>query len=347
MRAGIAPLVVWTEKGLYCPDGGFHIDPCRAVDTAVITHAHSDHARKGSGRYLCAASSTELLKVRLGGSINVTGVPYRESFRLGKVFVSFHSAGHILGSAQVRIQRSGEIWVVSGDYKRDPDPSCDPFEPVPCDTFVTEATFGTPSHIWRKDADHGRDIHEWWMRNAVQGKNSILFGYSLGKAQRILAELVSRAERPVLIHDSISGPTEVYRREGRALAPTRELSSLEADQEIRGELILAPPSILGVGSDWSRRFGHFQTAFASGWMKGSSWIRPGSYDHGFVISDHADWEDLNRTVDETGASRVFIQHRGNGALLKHLRKRGLDAHPASSLTEENYARIAGTTLSLF
>ncbi len=192
------PLIAWTDKGLYCQSGDFYIDPHRAVDTAVITHAHSDHARRGSVRYLCTSPSVGLLKSRLGAKIQVEGIPFGQRFRLGSVTVSLHLAGHILGSAQVRVESDdGQIWVASGDYKRDPDPSCEPFEPVPCDTFITEATFGTPKYSWNKDCSHGRDIHAWWKKNAASGFNSLLFGYSLGKAQRILAELEPFAERPV------------------------------------------------------------------------------------------------------------------------------------------------------
>ncbi|MBC7691227.1 MAG: ligase-associated DNA damage response exonuclease [Methylotenera sp.] len=346
------PLIAWTEKGLYCQAGDFYIDPHRAVDTALITHAHSDHARRGSKKYLCTSSGLGLLKSRLGKSIQAEGIPFQQSFQLGNVKVSFHSAGHILGSAQVRVECGSEVWVASGDYKRDPDPSCEPFESVPCHTFITEATFGTPKYQWKKDSRHGKDIFDWWMENAEAGRNSLLFGYSLGKAQRILAELAPYAKRPILIHDSVVDLTECYRREGRILAATEKLSARVAAGEmaegelLEGELLLAPPSILKDG--WIDRLGDYRTAFASGWMvrsSGGSYGR-GSYDHGFVISDHADWNDLNQTIDDCGAERVFVLHR-EGRLIQHLRKRGLDAHPVSSLTMENYPRLGGLNLRLF
>lgn len=331
MISSISPLVLWTEKGLYCPMGDFYIDPHRAVETAVITHAHSDHARRGSRRYFCASSGVGLLKSRLGCQIQVQGIPYGESLTLGRVRLSFHAAGHVLGSAQIRIQRDAEVWVVSGDYKREADPSCEPFEVVPCDVFITEATFGTPKYLWEKNPNHGKEIHGWWIQNAQRGKNSILFAYSLGKAQRILAELASFADRPILVHQSIAELTQCYREEGRVLAPTKELNSLVKTQVLQGELILTPPSILK--TEWLERFGVFETAFASGWMQGSSYGHGVSYDRGFVMSDHADWTDLNQTIDETGAKRVFVLHRANGALVRHLRKRGLDAHPVSVLKD--------------
>jgi putative mRNA 3-end processing factor len=343
------PLISWTEKGLYCAEGDFYIDPHRAVKTAVVTHAHSDHARRGCERYICVSSSVGLLKSRLSQKIQVQGIPYREVFKLGEVSVSFHSAGHILGSAQVRVQSgpkgSGEVWVASGDYKRDPDPSCEPFESVQCDTFITEATFGTPKYTWPKDRDHGRDIHAWWKRNAALGMNSVLFGYSLGKAQRILAELAPHAHQPVIIHETIEELTNCYRAEGRVLAPTLELNHYKPGTVLQGELILAPPSVLKTGV--VDRLGRYQTAFASGWMQQGSGS-PGSgvaswgrdYDYGFVMSDHADWNDLNRTIEETKAKRVFVQHR-DGALIQHLRRRGIDAYSSDMLELKNYQRITG------
>jgi putative mRNA 3-end processing factor len=210
------PLISLTEKGLFCEVGGFYIDPKCAVDTAVVTHAHSDHARRGSRRYVTVHSGIGVLKERLGKSIDTVGFHFQESFTLGRVKVSLHSAGHILGSCQVRIEHDGEVWVASGDYKRDRDPSCDPFESVKCDTFITEATFGTPKFVWEKNRCHGRDIVEWWDEMAKLGKNAVLFGYSLGKAQRILAELHAYAKKPVLIHSSVIGITNRYLSKGNS-----------------------------------------------------------------------------------------------------------------------------------
>ena len=343
MNSTATPLISWTDKGLYCDAGGFYIDPHRAVDVAVVTHAHSDHARRGSRRYICVDSGVELLKTRIGKKIEVETYAYGQKFQLGEVTVSLHSAGHILGSAQVRVQRGTEVWVASGDYKRDPDPSCDPFEMVPCETFITEATFGTPKFSWPKDRDHGKDMAEWWGTVAARGENAVIFGYSLGKAQRILAELAPHAHRPILIHSSVTELTECYRRQGRVLAATLELEEVvKRGDELHGELILAPPSILREG--WATILGNYKTAFASGWMQNGSWGR--AYDHGFVMSDHADWNDLNRTIEETGAKRVFVQHR-NGTLIRHLRKKGIECYPSDTLSLENYARLEERTLDLF
>lgn len=348
MRSFASPLIAWTEKGLYCEAGGFYIDPHRAVDLAVVTHAHSDHARRGSKEYLTVECGIGLLKSRIGKKINARGVPYGERFRLGDVTVSLHSAGHILGSCQVRVEYGGEVWVASGDYKRDPDPSCHPFESVRCDTFITEATFGTPKYTWNKGARHGEDLERFWLETSGAGANAIVFGYSLGKGQRILAELAPFASRPVLIHNAMVELTECYRAEGRILAPTRPLDEAVAEAEatgipLTGELILAPPSVLS--ETWASWLGRYRTAFASGWMQTGGWGR-GRYDHGFVMSDHADWNDLNETIRESGASRVFVQHR-DGALVRHLRARGLEAFPADHLVPEAYARLPVKNLDLF
>lgn len=341
------PLIAWTEKGLFCEAGGFYIDPHRAVDLAIVTHAHSDHARRGSKHYICEESGMDLLRTRIGKNISAQGFRFGEVFKLGDVEVSLHSAGHILGSAQVRIQHGFDVWVASGDYKRDSDPSCLPFEPVTCDTFITEATFGTPKFVWEKNLAHGKMIYQWWEENVKASGNSLLFGYSLGKAQRILAELASFAQRPVLIHSSMKALTDCYRSQGIKLAPTLDvmevIENLSDGELLNGELILAPPSILKEG--WAKYLGQYRTAFASGWMQGGTGFGRGSYDHGFVMSDHADWNDLNQTIMETGARRVFVQHR-DGALVRHLRSKGLEAHSVEELNSENYSKLGGMNLRL-
>lgn len=348
MRRFASPLIAWTEKGLYCEAGGFYIDPHRAVDLAVVTHAHSDHARRGSKEYITVECGIGLLKSRIGKKISARGVKYGERFRLGEVTVSLHPAGHILGSCQVRVELGSEVWVASGDYKRDPDPSCEPFEPVKCDTFITEATFGTPKYTWNKGARHGEDLDRFWRETAETGGNAIVFGYSLGKGQRILAELAPFARRPVLIHSAMVELTECYRAEGRVLAPTLPLDegisrAEAAGQPLNGELILAPPSVLD--ESWAKWLGNYRTAFASGWMQTGGWGR-GRYDHGFVMSDHADWNDLNLSIRESGASRVFVQHR-DGALVRHLRSLGVEAYSADELTADRFARLPAKTLDLF
>lgn len=328
-------MLIMTAKGLYCPRGNFYIDPKGRVEHAVITHAHSDHARKGSKYYYCAASGASLLKVRLGESISVTPIPYRQKYNFGDVTISFHSAGHILGSAQVRIELNGEVWVVSGDYKRDSDPTCEPFETVECDVFITEATFGTPAYCWEKENDFGEDIFNWWEKNSHNGFHSVLFAYSLGKAQRILGHLNSYHEIPIICQSATEMLTQCYREEGIDLSPTLCLDQLRPNSKMQESLFLVPHSFLK--TEHAKHLGNkYKTAFASGWMAKDSF----RYDTGFVISDHADWNDLLRTISESKAQQVYVQHRGNGALVKELKSRGITANSDLALFPKNPYQLA-------
>ncbi|MBS1972008.1 MAG: ligase-associated DNA damage response exonuclease [Bdellovibrionales bacterium] len=330
-------MLTLTPNGLYCKAGNFYIDPKGAVERAVITHAHSDHARRGAKQYYCANSGRSLLHARLGKNIKSQSYAFGEKFQLGGVTLSFHPAGHILGSSQVRMEYQGEVWVASGDYKRDPDPTCEPFEVVKCDTFVTEATFGTPAYIWNKEADLGKEIYEWWSANAAQGKNSVLFAYSLGKAQRVLGLLEPYATRQVICHSAATPLNECYREQGVKLTPTRCLSTIENNEHLEGELLLVPQSFLS--TEQALILGdHYETAFASGWMATDH----RGYDRGFLLSDHADWNDLLRTVQECGAKQVYVQHRGKGALVRELNRMGIKAFPETALM-----RPESRQLSLF
>ncbi|MES3037553.1 MAG: ligase-associated DNA damage response exonuclease [Bdellovibrionota bacterium] len=327
-------MITLTTKGLYCRPGNFYIDPSRAVDHAVVTHAHSDHARRGSAQYYCAKPGLELLKVRLGKSISAKGIDYGHVLNLNGVKVSFHPAGHILGSAQVRIEYAGEVWVASGDYKREPDPTCHAFETVECDVFITEATFGTPAYQWPKDVNLGEQIFQWWNENASRGINSVLFAYSLGKAQRVLGELNPFAQRPIYCDTPVTPLTECYRAQGIPLAKTICISEVRDHQQMKGELFLVPQSFLKTPK--AKVLGDkFETAFASGWMAQGN----RGYSRGFVMSDHADWNDLVRTVQESQAKKVYVQHRGKGALVKHLKQLGLKAYPDSDLIFQEPAQL--------
>lgn len=319
-----------TRKGLYCRAGDFYIDPSAKVDRAVITHAHSDHARRGSVQYYSTASGMPLLKARLGKNIAVRSYEFSEKFQLGNVVLSFHAAGHILGSAQVRMEYNGEVWLASGDYKRNPDPTCEPFESVKADVFITEATFGTPAYTWNKEANIGSEIYEWWKENAAQGINSVLFAYSLGKAQRVLGLLAPYAERPIICHSASTPLTECYRAQRIKLAPTLCMSEINYDKKYQGELFLLPQNFLN--SERAKILGqNYKTAFASGWMATENPPSYGRYDKGFLLSDHADWNDLIRTAQETGARKVYVQHRGHGALVRQLNKLGIKAFPDTAL----------------
>ena len=335
------------KQGLYCEAGDFYIDPMGAVDRAVVTHAHSDHARRGAKHYYCARSGVGLVKARLGQKISVSGHEFGAPFFLGPVKVSFHPAGHILGSAQVRLEYDGEVWVASGDYKREPDPTCEPFESVACDVFVTEATFGTPSYRWEKGKDLGAEILEWWERNRAEGNHSIVCAYSLGKTQRILGELFGRAPKRILLDPAAVALTECYRAEGVRLAEAVSLESVR-DGDFEGELIVAPSSFLRSGHQCLNRS---LSAFASGWMaQGNGYGHASGYDHGFTMSDHADWDDLLRTVRESGARRVYVQHRGTGALVRKLRAEGLEAYSDQALApseKKDSKRNKPSQLALF
>ena len=323
VRSVSAPVLSLDGSGLACPAGGFHFDPYRPVERAVITHAHGDHARPGSTAYLAAEASVPMLRRRLPEGASIEGVAWGVPVRVGDARVSFHPAGHVLGSAQVRIEVDGEVWVVSGDYKRREDPTCEPFEVVPCHGFVTEATFALPVYRWPSPELVVEEILEWWDRNRAAGRASLLFCYALGKAQRILGELARRTERGVLLHGALAGMVEAYRESGIEMLPTALVSDREPGS-FAGELVLAPPSARR--SPWMRRFRAAQTAFASGWMQVRGTRRGRGVDRGFVLSDHADWDALLRTIEETGAETVWTTHGFREPLARFLREeRGLDA----------------------
>lgn len=320
----MSDLVRSTPAGLLCGTGGFHVDPSGPSPLAVITHVHGDHLVLGSERYLCAAPSLSILRKRLGPETHAQGVPYGERVSLGGAVVSFHPAGHVLGSAQVRIESGGEVWVVSGDYKRAPDPTCAPFEVVACDVFITEATFGLPIYRWEEPALVVSRILDWWNANREKGVASVLFCYAMGKAQRILAELALLTDRPVLVHGAVEGLVELYREAGVRMLPTLKVSETAKGRSFAGELVLAPPA--AAGSTWMRRFGASrETAFASGFMRVRGTRRRKGFDRGFVLSDHADWPALLRTIEETGARRVLVTHGYADELARYLSERGKDA----------------------
>ena len=319
------PLIELRPEGLYCAAGDFHIDPWRPVPRAALTHGHADHARSGSARYLAAAQGLGLLRHRLGADSPLEGLAYGERVALGDTVVSLHPAGHILGSAQVRIEHAGETWVVTGDYKRDPDPTCAPFELVPCDVLITEATFALPVYRWEPTESVARAILAWWDECARRRVPAVLFCYALGKAQRLLAELARVVERPVHLHGAMVPLVQVYRDAGIAMLPTLPVSDSARGRDFAGELVLAPPS--AEGTPWMRRFRDASTAFASGWMRVRGNRRRRGHDRGFVLSDHADWPALVATARECGARRVLATHGSTDAYVAFLREQGIDAAP--------------------
>ncbi len=323
-------LITVRPEGLYCEAGDFYIDPWRPVATALITHAHSDHARSGSQCYVAHFQAEGVLRRRLGGGIHLHPVRYGEKMKYGQVWVSFHPAGHVLGSAQIRVEHRDEVWVVSGDYKRCPDPTCTPFEVVNCDVFVTEATFGLPIYQWDPGAVTARHIFDWWQ--ADRDRPSILFCYAFGKAQRILSELTRFTDQTVYVHGAIAALNDLYRAQGITLLPTVSTSDMPRQHTYAGDLILAPPS--GHRSSWMKRFKAPQTAFASGWMAVRGARRRRGYERGFVLSDHADWSSLIRTVQETGARQVYVTHGQSDVLSRYLQEVcGISASPLNTLFE--------------
>jgi putative mRNA 3-end processing factor len=315
-------LLQLTDNGLYCPAGDFYIDPWKPVERAIVTHGHSDHARPGSRHYLTAQPGELVLRLRMGPEASIQTMAYGERVRLNSVDVSLHPAGHILGSAQVRLEGGGEVWVVSGDYKLAPDATCTPFEPVPCHTFVTEATFGLPIYRWPEQADVFAAIQAWWQLNQESGRASILYAYALGKAQRLLAGIEVSAG-PIFSHGGVEKVNAVYRASGIPLPETRVASAAPGETDWSRALILAPP--LARGTPWTRKFGDTATGLASGWMQIRGTRRRRAIDHGFVLSDHADWPALLTAIRATGAARVAVTHGYSAVLARWLQEHGLEA----------------------
>ncbi|MDR0210168.1 MAG: ligase-associated DNA damage response exonuclease [Pseudomonas putida] len=316
-------LVIARPEGLYCPPGDFYIDPWRPVDRAVITHGHGDHARPGNHHYLTATPGAGILRSRLGPDIQLQTLAYGERLEHRGVTLSFHPAGHVLGSGQVRLEYQGEVWVASGDYKIEPDGTCAPFEPVRCHTFISESTFGLPIYRWQPQAEVMAQINTWWRANREQGKTSVLFCYAFGKAQRILHHLDPHLG-PILVHGAMEPLNRVYREAGVRLPPTHYAGDIvRNDPLLRQALVLAPPS--AAGSSWMKRFGDYSDALASGWMRLRGTRRRRGVDRGFVLSDHADWPGLLWAIEQTGAERVMVTHGSVAALVRYLNEQGLDA----------------------
>ncbi len=320
-------LVTLRPQGLYCAAGDFYIDPWRPVHRAVVTHGHADHARAGHAAVLCSARGLPVLRTRLGEQQALQDLDWGERLRLGDVTVSLHPASHVLGAAQLRIEGPGGTWVVSGDYRVASDASCDPFEPVRCDVFITESTFGLPIYRWEDDSAVFASINRWWAANAAQDQVSVLMGYSLGKAQRLLSGLDGQIG-PVLVHASIEELNLIYRAAGVALLATEPLSRWGSAAQARRDglaraLVLVPPQ--AVTPALLRRLGGAVTAFASGWMHLRGARRRAGWDSGFALSDHADWPGLQSAIAATGAQRVIVTHGSVSVMVRHLQEQGLQA----------------------
>lgn len=319
-------LLTFTERGICCPAAGLYVDPWKPVDRAIITHAHSDHARAGHGRYLASRLAVPVMRHRLG-EIAVDALDYGEAVTVNGVRISLHPAGHIPGSAQVRLEYRGEVWVVSGDYKLEADALSTPFEPVRCHAFVSECTFGLPAFRWRPQEEVFGDIDTWWAGNAAAGRVSVIGAYALGKAQRLIAG-VDTGFGPILTHGAVESTNEVLRAQGLPLPATRRVAEVSNRKDLAGALVVAPPSALG--TNWMRRLGETSTAFASGWMALRGVRRRRAADRGFVMSDHADWPALDTAIRATGAERIFVTHGYTQAFRRWLTEQGFDAEIVST-----------------
>lgn len=315
------PVLTFTPRGIYCPAGDFYIDPWRPTPRALITHGHADHARPGHGAYLATAAAAPVLRHRLG-HVTVQEARFCDPQRIGGATVSFHPAGHVPGSAQIRVEVDGEAWVVSGDYKTVADGLSEPFEPTRCHAFISECTFGLPVFRWPQADMVAEALRAWWAACRQSGLTPMLAAYSLGKAQRLL-KMLSPAQGPILTHAAIESTNAVLRAQGVDLPETVLITPDTNPKDHPGALVLAPPS--AIGGAWARRFAPVSTGFASGWMQLRGVRRRRAVDRGFVVSDHADWDGLNDAIAATGAERVFVTHGYTDAFARWLSERGYDA----------------------
>jgi len=316
-------LLVHTALGLYCPKADVYLDPWKPVKKAILSHGHADHARWGSSSYLCTPTAAPVIKYRLG-EINLETLPFGEEKLINGVSFSFHPAGHILGSAQIKVSYKGEIVVFSGDYKTANDGFSEAFEPVKCHTFITESTFGLPVYHWQDQKWVFNEMEEWFKNNRNNGQLSILYGYSLGKAQRILQGL-PESVGPIFTHSTIEAVLNVMRNQGVSLKNTMPVNEHLTRAELLSGVIIAPPAVQN--SNWLKKFEPIRNGVVSGWMALRGARRRRNADKGFVLSDHADWEGLNEAISLTGAENVFVTHGYTDILSKWLIDKGLNAHP--------------------
>lgn len=314
-------LIEFTDKGLYCRAGDFYIDPWKPVDKAVITHAHSDHARMGSNEYLCHHYTKPLLKLRLG-EINVQSLEWNEPVTINNVKVSLHPAGHIIGSSQIRVEYRDEIWVVSGDYKTENDGISGEYEPVRCHTFISESTFGLPLYNWKPQTEIYANIRQWIKSNEEAGKTSVIIAYSLGKAQRVL-QCIAEITNKIFVHGAIWNVHETLVNAGWKLPSVRRVTPEIAKEEYKNAVIIAPPS--ADGTPWMKRFTPYSVGVCSGWMQVRGNVRRRNAEAGFALSDHADWNGLLKAIKATGAEKVFVTHGFQAAFSRYLNENGIAA----------------------
>lgn len=318
-------LIDFTDKGLYCSAGNFYIDPWKPVDKAVITHGHSDHARWGSKNYLCHHYTLPILKLRLGEN-NYETIGWNEPIDINGVKLSLHPAGHIIGSSQVRVEHKGEVWVISGDYKTEDDGISGAFEPVKCNTFVTESTFGLPIYKWKKQSEIFDDIKAWISGNQSNGKASVLIAYSLGKAQRVL-QAVKEVTGNIFAHGAVYNMHQTLLSSGilgDGILPGITRVTPEMPKEtFKNAVIIAPPS--AESSPWIKKFTPYSLGICSGWMRVRGNQRRKNADEGFALSDHCDWKGLLSAVEATGAEKVFVTHGFQSVFSRYLNEAGIEA----------------------
>ena len=315
-------VIEFSDKGLYCPAGGFYIDPWKPVDKAVITHAHSDHAHAGSKYYLCHRQTMPLLQLRLGTDNNYQPVEWEETIYINGVKVSLHPAGHMIGSSQIRVEHHGEVWVMSGDYKLEDDGISGKFEPLKCNFFITESTFGLPIYNWKPQQEIFQNIQDWICKNKEDSKTSVLIAYSLGKAQRLL-QCIPAVSSSIFVHGAIWNAHEVLVKNGIALPDVQRVTPGIPKEAYKGSVVIAPPG--ADNSPWIKRFTPYSIGICSGWMQVRGNVRRQNADAGFVLSDHADWNGLLTAVKETGAQKVFVTHGFQSAFSRYLNETGIDA----------------------
>lgn len=347
MNEHLQEILACTPSGLYCPAGDFYIDPWRPVHKAVITHAHSDHARSGSKNYLAAKSSESLLRLRLGANLPLQTLQYGEQLRIGQAIVTLHPAGHILGSAQVRIEVRGKIAVITGDYKLQADPTCEPWEPIPCHALVTESTFGLPAFRWPNTQQVIDDILRWWQTNQSHKRTSVLLGYSVGKSQRLIAELLLRGgveiAENIAVHGALLGPNLAYRQAGVQIPELPSAASLPKEHDWSKSLVLAPPSCQGTA--WLKRFKDPSLAMASGWMAIRGTRRRRGVERGFVLSDHVDWTDLLSAISAYDPSYVWVTHGFSEITARYLNEQGTPKSQKSQNSLNIVAEVLHTQFS--
>lgn len=315
-------LLIYTSRGLYCPLADVYIDPHKPVQRALITHGHSDHAILGHRYYLSTPITAAINKFRLGNFIQVQTIEFGDPIYINQVKFSFHPAGHIPGSAQIRVEYQGEVWVVTGDYKTERDKVSGAFELIRCNTLITETTFALPIYQWKPQAIITKEILDWYQDNLRQGKSSVLLAYALGKSQRIIESIPT--DIPIYTHGTVHNTNEVIISAGLHLRPSTKVSSRVSKKDIQKGITVAPASVLN--TPWIRSLQEPVTATASGWMALNNNRKKQAADYGFTLSDHVDWNALNEVVFSCGAEKIWLTHGYTTDYARWLESKGMSTY---------------------